>query len=131
MNSPMLEAFLKQQKFTDKQADAYQVAIEVLRDKNFANAMTEMTKTQEVKKYMEIPSKIKPEDINQKTEAHPKLKSYDHSLEAVRLTFKSKDPVDLTNYKAPKDTPVGTNYEIPKEEGIGIDWGALAKRLGT
>jgi len=127
----MLEAFLKQQKFTDKQADAYQTAIQVLKDRNLAKGLSEMNKNQEVKNYMTIPSKIKPEDINQKTEAHPKLKSYDHSLESVRLTFKSENPVDMTNYKAPANTPVGTNYKLPEGGVVGIDWGALAKRLGA
>lgn len=35
MNSPMLEAFLKQQKYTDKQADIYAENIEKFKDANY------------------------------------------------------------------------------------------------
>ena len=124
MKSPMLEAFLKQQKFTDKQADEYQANIEKYKEANYEKAKLEMSKDQAIKNCINIPSKINTKDIEQTHEIHAKLKGYDHSLEAIRMKFKNDGT--QSDYTT---TITGTDYKLADNQ-IGIDWGALAKKLG-
>lgn len=90
----MLEAFLKQQKYTDKEAIAILNSIEDKKSENSKKAKQLILRSQNISDYANIPTRLKEGELNQKTVAHPKLKNYDHSLEMVRKKFKHKDNID-------------------------------------
>ena len=90
-NSKMMDAFIKQtygspEKMEEAQykADQREADIESLAKHHEQLAITEMCKDQSFKSTVNIPSKLKDGELNQKTESHPKLKNYDHSLEMGR-----------------------------------------------
>jgi len=85
--SPMLQAVMDQSKYTDEEASLVLAAIEEKKTDNVRKAREQLLRPQEI---TNIPSAIKPEDINQKHEAHPHFKNYDHSLEQVRIKFKTE-----------------------------------------
>ena len=93
MNSPMLDAFLKQQKYTDQQARNIEIEIQKIKDKNLSKATTQMNRPQEIKLYTNVPTKLKEGELNHKTISHPQLKNYNHSLEMKRdIGLKSGKP---------------------------------------
>jgi len=84
MRSPVQQAFLDQQKFTDAEADAYQQSIADAHADNERKAMLQLCRSQNVSDYMNVPTTIEAGSLDQTHEVHPKLKGYDHSLEKVR-----------------------------------------------
>jgi hypothetical protein len=86
-NSPMFDAFLKQQKYTDKEADQIEASIKQKTEDNVRKAKEILSRDQNISKYTSIPSNIKEGDLNQKTQSHHNFKNYDHSLEKVRHKF--------------------------------------------
>ncbi len=82
-NSPMLDAFLKQNKINDKEADERD-ALEVKRSQQLISDATKtISRSQKITNCINIPTKNV--DITVKEiESHHQFKNYDHSLEERR-----------------------------------------------
>lgn len=76
----MLEAFLRQQKFTDEEAAQIEANVQEIQQENYQKAKEQMNQDQSLIKTLNIPCNI-PET---KTESHLNFKNYDHSLEKAR-----------------------------------------------
>ena len=101
----MFNAFLNQQKYTDPEADQIAKKIEQQKYENTQKAIEVLSRNQNISKYTSIPTNIKEGELNQKTESHPNLKNYDHSLEKVRIKFR-------------------------KDVDDGVEWGDMANENG-
>lgn len=87
----VLEAFLRQNNIDP---NSYEQSEEYANELFKAEKEAEMKKflqqtkgafsDKPISEYMKIPSRIKSEDLSQKTEASPQMEGYDHSLEADR-----------------------------------------------
>ena len=94
-NSPMLQAFLNQSNISDKKAEEQLNQEKLLQKENERKALLQFSRSQNIKDYITIDSKIKESDINQKPEVHENFKNYDHSLEKVRIKFQAvKNPTE-------------------------------------
>ena len=80
--SNMLNAFLSQQKFTDKEADEYEQSIQKMQKENMDKAISSFSKTQNIADNMNIPTQNP--KIEEETVSHDNFKNYDHSLEITR-----------------------------------------------
>ena len=89
--SPMLKAFLEQSNINDSAADKRVEELELLQKNREQQAILQLSRSQKISEYMQIQSNVKESDINQKTQPHEQFKNYDHSLEKVRIKFKSKE----------------------------------------
>ena len=97
----MLEAFLRQtgmepgsfeqseehgklygEAIGDRKGEGHIAKIE--QDKMFYEQAGKMYMDKPISNYVEIPSQINSEDLNQKTQVSPQFKDYDHSLEKNR-----------------------------------------------
>jgi hypothetical protein len=91
-NHSILQAVMEQSKYTDAEADQILAARKAQNEENLKKAMIEMSKSQNIRDHINIPSQIKTGELDQKPEVHPNLKGYDHSLEQVRKKFTSEGP---------------------------------------
>lgn len=78
---------MQQSKYTDEEAEKVLKEREQQKEENFKKATSILQRSQDLKDYINIPSQIKSEELNEKPEVHPKFKNYDHSLEKVRQKF--------------------------------------------
>lgn len=92
--SPMFQAFLSQTKIDDKAADKREEQEQLAHQANYNKAVLLLSRSQNCSDYMEIPSKLKKDELNQKTITHEKLKNYDHSLDKVRIKFEIEDGLE-------------------------------------
>jgi len=132
MDSPMFKAFMENQKFSDKQADDIEIAKQQIAQDIMMEASKQLGRSQKISDYTLIAGELTENDINQKTESHPNLENYDHSLEKVRT---------LDNMIAPEPEPEGLrllgrglpaieNGEDPNDmPDFSIDWGSLGDTL--
>jgi len=135
-NSPMLNAFLKNQKYTDEEANDIEIAKQQFQQDRMSDAVKQLGRSQNISDYVNVPSTITPKDIDQVTVPHPNLANYDHSLDRTRtvddmiipepepegLRLLSRGiPITLDN-----DEPVDHN-DVPD---FGINWDSIGKELG-
>jgi len=78
MNSKAYEAFLRQQRYSDEEIDAVQKQIEKTKEDNLTKATILMSRSQDIKNYVNIPTQLKPEIPK---EIKPR---FDHSLDMKR-----------------------------------------------
>jgi hypothetical protein len=143
MKSPMLDAFLKNQKFTDQEANQIENDKKELQKRIETDAIKQLSRSQKISEYTSIPSNIEEGDLDQVTEAHPKMK-HDHSLDMPRIRMDEDGASILSDgisipepepetfrllpYGVPVDElPEGqTAEEQPK---FSIDWDSLTNQL--
>jgi len=132
IESKVLKAFMDQQKvdpkIADKQADLDQQAIEK-RHKELEKELEDKLAAAppSLFKLLNLRTELKDGEVNQKTEPHPKIAGYDHSLEQVRMKFKqpeSRGDAGEQPYEVVDNTPPD---DMRGE--IGIDWGSLGDIL--
>lgn len=87
MNSPMLDAFLKNQKFTDEDADRIKLEQQQLQQNKEKEAIQQLSRSQRISEYTSIPTKIKDKELNETPKSHPSFEKYDHSLEMPRIKY--------------------------------------------
>ena len=129
--SPMWEAFMKDQKFTDKQAADIKSAKDQFQHDRESDAIRQLSRSQKIADYTNIPATVTPEDLKQKTESHPKMK-HDHSLDRVRtvedMVMPEPEPEGLR--LCPKGLP-SSEFEDPNDmPDFSIDWDSLGNQLG-
>jgi len=134
--SDMLNAFVAQTYVPHGGIEAYEEKckeIIFLRNKQqndwVKEAGQQLNRSQNISDYMSILSNIKIGELDNKTESHPNLSSYDHSLEMDRLaTLREEygyvevtpEIVDLSEMQI-EQTPICENhksYDVPKLDGI-------------
>lgn len=128
--SRMWEAFMEQQKGTpeelDREADLMEQVLQEWKEQREKEATEQLHSNQSLFEALDLRTNIRKEDIEQKTEVHPKLQNYDHSLEKVRIKFEQPEsdpnkPILIENVPEPRE------FEEPL---FGIDWDSLANQLG-
>ena len=62
---------------TEEEADKILATREMQKEENLKKATILLSRSQNIKDYTNIPSKIKPGELNQTPIVHPKLKNYD------------------------------------------------------
>ena len=94
-----------------------------------------------------IPTQLKEGELDQKTEVHPRLQGYDHSLDMARIKFGEEGEgaeILADGVKIPEPEPEGLRLcprGMPEIEGdpidgveelpeLGIDWDSIGKKLG-
>ena len=123
MKSKMLKAFMDQQKFTDEEAITIANSIEDLKNENFNKGMQQLDRSQDIRQYTSIPTQLKPGELDQTHEVHPRFKDYNHSCEQVRMKFTLEGP-DAENRQL-------SEREIQQidENPFTIDWNSLGDSL--
>ena len=128
--SKMWIAFLDQQKVdpkeADKEADLSEEALLECQKKLQEELEAKLAASPpSLFKLLNLKTELAEGELNQKTESHPKLAGYDHSLEQARMKFKE-----------PESKPREENYEVtdttPPQETrgeMGIDWDSLGDAL--
>ena len=130
--SEMWKAFLDQQrvnpKTADDQADLTQQALEE-RHKEFEKELEDKLAAAppSLFKLLNLKTELKDGSLNQKTEPHPKLAGYDHSLEQVRMKFKQPESRGNTGEQTYEVVDNSPPDDMRGE--IGIDWGSLGDSL--
>jgi len=145
MGSPMFEAFMDNQKFTDKEASDIEMSKQRLHQEYISKAYQQLDSSQNISDYVDIGGEITREEIEQTTESHPHFNGYDHSLEMPRI---SRDgyfsegvnipepepesfrllPRGIPNIIDNPDSDEVVDYnEIPD---FGINWDSVGNQLG-
>lgn len=95
MPNDVLSAFVQQtygspQKAmeADKQADQREAIAKAFAEDAHKKAVTQLCRNQSIASAMNIPSKLKEGQLNNKTVPHLQMANYDHSLETKRLDGK-------------------------------------------
>jgi len=127
-NSPVLQAFLDQQTYTDQEAIEIENRIAKIQEKRYQEASSQLMRSQTINDYIAVPSQIQNGDLDQKTEAHPQLKEYDHSLEQTRRSFKFDKIETEVEIGDNEGDPIGTDYNLLDSQ-FGIDWDAVSDKL--
>jgi hypothetical protein len=131
----MWEAFMEQQKGTpeelDREADLMEQAVQEWKEQREKEAMEQLHSNQSLFEVLDLRTNLKKEDIEQKTEVHPNLKDYDHSLEKVRIKFEQPEsdpdkPMLIEDVRPATDDEPTTIEMSPFQ----IDWDGLAAQLG-
>ena len=135
-DSPMLNAFLKNQKYTDEEASDIEIAKQQFQQDRMSDAVKQLGRSQNISDYVNVPSNITAKDIDQVTVPHPHFKNYDHSLEKLRtvedMIIPEPEPegLRLLSKGIPtiieNDEPVDHN-DVPD---FGIDWNSIGNQLG-
>ena len=92
MNSKMLDAFIAQtytphggiETFESKREEVFQKANEIQKEW-IKEAKDILNRPQDFIHYVDIPTQLTKDELNEKTISHPHLANYDHSLETNRL----------------------------------------------
>lgn len=85
--SPMLQAIMDQSTYTDKEAEGVLATREMQKREYEKKAMSILSRSQDMRQYVDVPTRIKPGDLDQKTEAHPNFKDHPQQ-DKVRMSFK-------------------------------------------
>jgi hypothetical protein len=94
--SEMLNAFLKNQKFTDEQADEYEQYLKDLERDHTRMAIEQLSSEKpSLINFIGGQTQIKDGELDQKTIPHDHFKDYDHSLEKVRINFKRDQGIEF------------------------------------
>lgn len=123
MDSPMFKAFKEQQKYTDSEAIAIENQIEKIKEENYQKGMEQLSRSQDIRHYTKIPTKIQPDELNQVPNVHPNFKNYDHSLEKVRLKFTLEGPDAVDRPLSPSE------IQQIEDNPFTIDWNSLGDSL--
>jgi hypothetical protein len=136
MNSPMLDAFMSNQKFTDKEASDIEMEKQKFQQDRMEEAYEQLGRSQNISDHIDIPGNIIQENIDQVTESHPKLRDYDHNLERVRtpedMTIPEPEPegLRLLPRGIPQVIPDDPDADGDDMPDFGIDWDSIGKELG-
>ena len=140
----MMEAFIAQKKVYDEDIKAID---QQMRAENERKALLHLaTPKPSLLDIIGGRTQLKEGELDQKTETHPRLKNYDHSLDMPRARFTDDGADVLVNgMKAPEPEPEGlrlcprglpaieNNDPATKTEDapdLGIDWDSVGKQLG-
>ena len=133
MDSPMWNAFMENQKFTDQQASDIDIEKQKIQQDRVKEALQQLGRSQNISDYMYIAGKVTKDDINQKTESHPHFKNYDHDLERLRtvddMIAPEPEPEGLRLLS--RGLPAIENDESAEDApDFSIDWGSIGDALG-
>ena len=136
MTSPMWNAFIQNQKYTDKEADDIEIAKQQFQQNRMNDAYKQFSKSQNISEYMNIPSNITSKDTNETTKSHPYFKNYDHSLERIRTTddMIAPEPEPEGLRLCPRGIPITIDTDETVDTNdlpdLSIDWDSIGKQLG-
>ena len=141
--SKMMQAFIDQKKVYDEEVQALD---QQMRDENERKALLHLaTPKPSLAEAAGIATQLKEGELDQKTEVHPNLRGYDHSLDMPRIRFGEDGGEILADgVKIPEPEPEGLRLcprGMPEIEGdpiegtedlpeLGIDWDSIGKKLG-
>jgi len=135
-SSPMLDAFMSSQKYTDKEASDIEIEKNKVHQDRVKEAYEQLGRSQNISDYMDVSGNVTKEDIEQSTKSHPHFENYDHSLERVRTEedMKIPEPEPEGFRLLPRGIPnIIDNGEVVDYNDIpdfGIDWGSVGDKLG-
>lgn len=89
-------------------------------------AVLEMNKSQEIKSKMEIPTKIKKGELDQKTVPHPKMAAYDHSLELDRKSIVREKYLNEKYKNNPEEKPSEEEFRLQ-----GLETGSVEEMFNN
>lgn len=123
--SKMMDAFIEQtyaphggiDAFEEKRQEVFDKASQI-HDEWISESKSNLNRSQNCSDYINIPTKLKNGELNQKTEAHPSFANYDHSLESNRLTVLR----DKYDYIEPEPTYIdSSDMQINTEAYENVD----------
>lgn len=118
MSNSILNAFIQQTygsiekaQASDKLADNQKnIDREICKQKE-KDAMVMMLRSKNISDHMNIPSKLKPNELNTTTEIHPQFKKYDHSLEVDRTEVAREKFLNEKYKNDPENKPTSIDFK--------------------